>query len=290
MLAKKDLSALRASMARALESPSCDAGKVLFANAKYKEASAEFAKGIAADPQNASLRSNLTLCYLKLENYAAALELAEWTLQKLDLTDKPSVSRKLMFRRALAKEGLGDDGTQETEDLRRMALAYDKEGKPAEAKAVWQVFHRLVKSQRMRHLKEAARADGWAIDSPREETATKPRVVEKIDINSDYFRVQLPAQDREIKTIRMDDDEEVVKLPATVEERLRAVQAEEVTLLGRDMTVRQMCEPIQEWDPTTLPQLVGEEKAFEPHLKLFAEFHDRARWRQELMDRWAKYG
>jgi len=146
-----------------------------------------------------------------------------------------------------------------------------------------------VKSQRLRRLKEAARAEGWSIDD------SPPRLSEReeIDVNSDYFRVRLPldAEDKEVKTQR--EDEDYLPLPPEVEERLRMAETEKVTLHGRDITVRPMGEPVPEWDPeksALVPELVGDEKELEPQLKLFAEFTDRARLKQELLHKWSKFG
>lgn len=282
-----DRSALRASMARALQSTSCDGGKLLFANGQYEEASVEFEKGVTADPTDATLQANLVLCYLKCGRYAAAEKIADLALRKLNFEDKIAIRRKLQFRRALAREGLRTDGEKETEDLRQMALAFEAEKKPAEAKAAWDVYHRLVKSQRLRQLKEAARAEGWAIDSPRE-SGVKHQV-EAIDVNSDYYRVELPAEDREFKTIRIEEPE-ISKLPAAVEERLRRAFSEEVTLNGPDASVRPMGEPLPEWDPEKTLELTGDEKQFEPQLQLLDEFHDRFLLKEELRQRWAKFG
>jgi len=318
MPVRKDLGALRASMARALESKDNSStgktldsspgktldsspGKTLFAAGKYKEACVEFKKTLKTEncKNDVSTHSNLALCYLKLKQYKAALDQTTEAL-KLDFSDHENVRRKIVFRRALAKEGLSIDEEQDIEDLRSIASAFQAEGKTAEAEALREVFHRLMSSQRLRNLKAAARAEGWCIDED-DEDDPRPEITSKINEKSDYFSASTPGHDREIKTIRSSDESKPVEMPPGVEERLRnSRQEEEFQLNGPQEGVRPMGEPVPKWVVKSetdgqgeweedFSDLEGEEKKYEPYLKLYGDFMDRTRWKQELMSRCAKY-
>lgn len=308
MPVRPDLSSLRASMTRVLaNNPGC-AGKTLFSTGKYEEASVEFEKSLKENSNDLNARSNLVLCYLKLNNYQAALDTARESLKLKFSPEQESIRRKLIFRKALAREGIGLDDEDDIEDLRELVRAYTADGKSAEAKVAQEIFDRLVKSQRIRHLKEAARAEGWAIDSPTVSPLNRTRKNGDIDEESDYFRISTDGADREIKTIRTEDPEPVI-LPPEVEERLRNARAEkEFTFTGPLEGVRPIGEPVPEFVLSRQEKLThigpkkddveyedgvlddAEETELEPQLKFYAEFADRGRWKKDLLARWAKFG
>lgn len=107
---KFNVAALRASMQKALEKTDDIAtGKSLIVQGEYKLAADEFEKILLNQPQHIPSRSNLTLCYLKLERYQELIEHADFALDNLNPSTEEDIRRKLIFRRVIAKENLGTD-------------------------------------------------------------------------------------------------------------------------------------------------------------------------------------
>jgi len=303
---KFNVAALRASMQKALEKTDDIAtGKSLIAQGEYKLAADEFEKVLANQPKHIPSRSNLTLCYLKLERYQELIEHADFALDNINPATEEDIRRKLIFRRVIAKENLGADDEGDVEELRELSRLYYSAGKTKEAQITDETFHRLVRSQRIRDLKNSAKADGWDIDEtepPSPRTLKLKKVIPPINVRSDYFNTAVPdsSHDREIKTLRSEENDKLAVLPKDVEERLRdAENAHTPKILGPKKGVRPMGEIIPEVAPpgdisddsiNADGNVSDEEKEFEPQLNFYAEFSKRATWKKDLLDKWEKYG